>query len=81
MNNKTEQTHRYREQTSGCQEGKGSVEGRDELWDSETQTTMYKTNKQQEYTVQHKGYSQYFIITLNGIYKTLKHYFVHRKLI
>ena len=35
--------------------------------DEEVQTTMYKTNKLQGYIVQHKEYSQYFIINLNGV--------------
>ena len=45
----------------------------------EVQTTIYKMNKLQGYTVQHRNYSQYFKITLNGIYsiKILNHYVVH----
>ena len=35
--------------------------------DSEVQTTVYKINKLQGYIVQHSDYSQYFIITLNGV--------------
>ena len=34
---------------------------------SEVYATMYKINKLQGYIVQHKEYSQYLIITLNGI--------------
>ena len=34
--------------------------------DEEVHTTMYKINKQQGYVVQHRDYSQYFIITING---------------
>ena len=34
----------------------------------EVQTTRYKINKLQGYSVQHKEYSQYFIITLYGVY-------------
>ena len=39
-------------------------------------------NKLQRYIVQHKEYSQYFIITLNGIQciKILNHYVVHQKI-
>ena len=33
----------------------------------EVQTTMYKINKLQGYIVQHREYSQYFIIATNGI--------------
>jgi len=33
----------------------------------EVQTTMYKINKLQGYIIQHREYSQYFIIAINGI--------------
>ena len=33
--------------------------------DEEVQTTMYKINKLQGYIVQHREYSQYFLITIN----------------
>ena len=33
----------------------------------EVQTTMYKINKLQGYLVQHREYSQYLIIAINGI--------------
>ena len=44
-------------------------------------TTMYKINKLQGYIVQYREYSQYFIITINGIkpLKIVNHYFVHLK--
>ena len=32
---------------------------------------MYKINKLQGYTVQNREYSQYFIITINGIWVSL----------
>ena len=35
--------------------------------DEEVQTTMYQINKLQGYIVQHREYSQYFIITLKGV--------------
>ena len=35
--------------------------------DSDVQTTMYKKHKLQGYIVQHREFSQYFIITLNGV--------------
>ena len=50
--------------TSGEREvgrGKTGVE------DEEAQTTMHKINKLQGYTIQHREYSQYFIITINGV--------------
>ena len=31
------------------------------------QTIMYKINKLQGYIVQHREYSKYFIITINGV--------------
>ena len=63
---KQKQTHRYREQTSGYQgeRGWGSKTGAETY---EVQTIMYKINKLQGYIVQHREYSQYFIITLNGV--------------
>ena len=35
--------------------------------DNEVQTTMYKVSQLQGYLVQHKEYSQYFIVILNGV--------------
>ena len=63
---KQKQTHRYREQTSGYQWGKEAREGQDR-GRGVRGTTMYKINKLQGYIVQHREYSQYFIITLNGV--------------
>ena len=37
------------------------------VWEEGIQTTMCKINKLQGYIVQHREYSQYFIITINGI--------------
>ena len=50
---KQKQTHRYRKQTSGYQRGR---RGKDKLgvWDQQIQTTMYKIDKQQGPTVQHR---------------------------
>ena len=46
-------------------------------------TNYYAQNKLQGYIVQHGEYSQYFIITLNGVLaiKILNRYVVHLKLI
>ena len=41
--------------------------GQDGVGDQEVQTTMYKINKLQGYILQHREYSQYFIITINGV--------------
>ena len=62
---KQKQTHRYREKNSGYQWGE-----RREEWQAKRElrdVTMYKINKLQEYTVQHREYSQCFIITINGV--------------
>ena len=44
---------------------------------------MYKLNKLQGYIVQHREYSQYFIINIKGIkpLKIVNHYVVHLKFI
>ena len=47
--------------------GRGKGEGQDGGGDLEVQTTMHKINKPQEYIVQHREHSQYFIIIINGI--------------
>ena len=54
MNISTEQkqTHRYREQTCGCQ-GEWGREGLG-VWDQQMQTIIYRMNKQQGPTVQHR---------------------------
>ena len=52
---KQKQIYRYRKQTYGYQRGK--AEGRDKLgvWDQEIQTIIYKINKQQGPTLQHRA--------------------------
>ena len=49
---KQKQTHRHKEQTYGCQGG----EGREGLgvWDQQMQTIIYRMDKQQGPTVQHR---------------------------
>ena len=64
---KKKQTHGCRKQTRGYQWGKGRGEGQDRGRGLRVQTTMYKINKLQGYVVQHKVYSQYFIILINGV--------------
>ena len=51
---KQKQTHRHRKQTYGCQGERGW--GRDGLgtWGQQMQTCIYKMDKQQGPTVQHK---------------------------
>ena len=52
--------------TSGEREG---GRGKIGVGEEEVQTidTMYKINKLQGYIIQHKEYSQHFIITINGV--------------
>ena len=56
MNLFTKQTHRHRKQTQGYQRGKlgGGRRDRLGLWDWQMQTTVYKMDKQQGPTVQHR---------------------------
>ena len=60
------QTHRYREQTSGYQWGEGQGEGK-YRGKGVRGINYYVKTKLQRYIVQHGEYSQYFIITINGI--------------
>ena len=54
---KQQQTHRYREQTSGYQWGGGNIgPGGTNYWD-----------RLKGGTVQHREYSQSFVITVNGV--------------
>ena len=50
---KQKQPHRHRKQNYGYQRGKGD---RDKLgvWDKQIHTIIYKIDKQQEFTVEHK---------------------------
>ena len=45
-------------------EGRGKIRA----GDKEVQTIMYELNKLRGYTVQHREYSQYLIMTVNGAY-------------
>ena len=62
-------TDRYREQTSGFQQGEGMGEGWNrDMWLKDI-SYYYKINKQQEYIVKHReiGYSHCFVIILKGV--------------
>ena len=57
------------------------------VWDQQIQTTIYKTDKQQDPTVQHREHIQYLVINYNGkeyekqyIYVKLNHFAVYQKL-
>ena len=54
ISTKQKQTHRRREQTCGCQGGGGW--GRDGVgvWGQQMQTSIYRMDKQQGPTVQHR---------------------------
>ena len=76
---KKKQTHRYREHVSGYQWGERRMKGQNRGEDSEVQTIRCEINKLQGYIVQHREYSQYFIVTINGaeLLKIVDHYVVH----
>ena len=48
---KQNQNHRYRKQTYGYQSRKGDKLG---VWDQQIQTTIYKIDKQEGHTVEHR---------------------------
>ena len=61
---KRKRTHRHKKQTYGYLRGKdGNKPG---VQDQQIQTTIYKIDKQQGPTVQHRNYVQYLVITYNG---------------
>ena len=51
---KQKQTHRHRKQTYGYQGGKGVREDKLGVRDQQIQTTIFKIDKQQRPTIQHK---------------------------
>ena len=55
------------------------MKGQNRGEDSEVQTIRCEINKLQGYIVQHREYSQYFIVTINGaeLLKIVDHYVVH----
>ena len=55
---KQKQTHRHRKQTCGCQEGELGA------WDQQMQNIIYRMNKQQGLTIQHR--ELYLIVKHNG---------------
>ena len=64
---KTEIDSQIEKQTCGSKRKR--EEGRDilGLWNSQMETTMYKLDEQQRYTVLHGELTHYLIITYNGI--------------
>ena len=61
------ETDRYRGLTSDYQQGKERWRDTIGVGDKEVQTIMYRINKLQAHTVQHREYSQQFTIIINGI--------------
>ena len=51
---KQKQNYRHREQTGGCQGEGGWERDRQGVWDQQMQTIIYRTDKQQGPTVQHR---------------------------
>ena len=51
---KQKQTHRHRTQACGCQGGGGQGNDRLGVWDQQMQTIVYRMDKQQGPTVQHR---------------------------
>ena len=51
---KQKQTHRHREQTCGCQGGGRWRRDGVGVWDQQMQTIIYRMDKQQGPTVQHR---------------------------
>ena len=66
VSRKQKQTHRHREQTCGCQGGKGEWGEELGVWDQQMQTSIYRMDKQGP-TVQYRElYIQYPVINHNG---------------
>ena len=51
---KQRQTHGHREQTCGCQGGGGWERNGLGVWDQQMQTGIYRMDKQQGLTIQHR---------------------------
>ena len=64
---KQEKTHRYRNKWAVTSREREGGKDKIEEGDKKVKTTIYKINKPQGYIVQHREYSQYFIITLKGV--------------
>ena len=55
ISTKQKQTHKYREQTCGCQGGGEWGEEGLGVWGQQMQTIIYRMDKQQGPTVEHRG--------------------------
>ena len=65
---KQKPTHRCKKQAKWLPPVTGTKEESSQGYGiKELQTAMYKTNKIQGYIAWYKEYSQYFIITINGV--------------
>ena len=54
LSTKQKQTHRYRDQTCGCQGGGGRERGGLGIWGWQMQTITFRMDKQQGPAVQHR---------------------------
>ena len=61
LSTKQKQTHRHREQTCGCQGGGGWARDGLGVWDQQMQTIIYRMDKQQGPTVQHRELYSIFL--------------------
>ena len=59
---KQKQTHGCRKQTYGCQWGKGWERNKLEVWDQQMLTVIYRIDKEQGPTVQHR---ELYLISCN----------------
>ena len=64
---KTETDLQVQRTNQGLPTGKGRWGRKIGVWGLEIQSVMYKINKLQDYIIQHREYSQYFIITINAV--------------
>ena len=64
---KPKRTHRHREQTNGCQWGEGWWREQDRGGGLRRTKYQVYIKKIQGHNIQQREYSQYLIITLNGI--------------
>ena len=64
---KTETDLQVQRTNQGLPMGKGRRGKKIGVWGLEIQSAMHKINKLQDYIIQHREYSQYFIITINAV--------------
>ena len=60
LSTKQKQTHRHRELSCGCQGGSGQRRDGLEVWGQQMQNTIYRMDKQEDLTVQHRELQSIF---------------------